>query len=317
MGKKRIILIDYLKAIAILFVILDHIGIAPSQSLVYCFGIRMAVPIFMVLSGYTFALSYEKQKSLKEMYSWKFLRGKLERFLVPAVVTCAFMWCINGNKSFFKMFFWGGYGQGAYYPGLMLQMLLIFPIMLKMLECKSVNVLIIVAVNVVLEVAAWLFEINNSLYRITIFRYITYIAVGILIFKGIKFTIWSLAVSFFLGVIYIYMIGRMGYQPYIFKNWSNTALPVVLYIFPIMYFLLNKMKDFNICGVVGKCLEVIGKASYHILFAQMFTRVMWVKFGSIEFWSVIFIRGVVSIVLGVIFWKMENVIRNRVRGLEF
>lgn len=304
---ERIDIIDYLKAIAILFVIFDHIGLFPIDSILYCFMVRMAVPIFMTLSGYTFAMSYTKKKSFRDMYDWSFVKGKLFRFLTPAVVACIIIWLVSGKKdNVLQMLLTGGYGPGSYYPGLMLQLLLIFPILLKVLEGKKGNLLVIIAVNILWEISAWMFQFNDTIYRILIFRYITYIALGILLYAGIRLPVWSLVFSFCCGVLYIFAIGRWGYQPYIFRNWSNTALPVALYIFPIMYLFLNKMEHFKIDGFIGECFTTIGKASYHILFAQMFTRIIWQEYGGINFWSVIFIRVIGSVVLGVVIWECEN-----------
>lgn len=60
---QRIMAIDYLKSIAVILVILTH-ALSKKQRLKIAgpFWISMAVPIFMILSGFTNSLSADKIK---------------------------------------------------------------------------------------------------------------------------------------------------------------------------------------------------------------------------------------------------------------
>ncbi len=60
--EERIHSIDFLKGICILFVIITHSNFTDYQRLIFGFPfwIKMAVPIFMIMSGYTMYTSYEK-----------------------------------------------------------------------------------------------------------------------------------------------------------------------------------------------------------------------------------------------------------------
>ncbi len=59
--ENRNYLIDYLKALAILLVIVNHsLSGSFRNSVFFFFVVRMAVPLFILISGYNFASSLEK-----------------------------------------------------------------------------------------------------------------------------------------------------------------------------------------------------------------------------------------------------------------
>ena len=56
---KRVLIIDYLKTISVIFVIILHCGIKElyTKYFLFPFIFNMAVPIFMIVSGYIFTYS--------------------------------------------------------------------------------------------------------------------------------------------------------------------------------------------------------------------------------------------------------------------
>ena len=92
--KKRIDFLDYLKAICVIMVIITHYDWADKDSPFFTMLINMAVPVFMIISGYNFAMSNRKKTggNLKKMYAWEMIKPKLIRFLVP------FFTPISNNK---------------------------------------------------------------------------------------------------------------------------------------------------------------------------------------------------------------------------
>ena len=54
--KKRIDFLDYLKAICVIMVIITHYDWADKDSPFFTMLINMAVPVFMIISGYNFAM---------------------------------------------------------------------------------------------------------------------------------------------------------------------------------------------------------------------------------------------------------------------
>lgn len=85
--KKRIPIVDILKAVSIILVLIGHTGWEESQRniLGFPFWVDMAVPVFMILSGFVFALQFDKHgiKSIDEAYSREYILKNLLRFLIP------------------------------------------------------------------------------------------------------------------------------------------------------------------------------------------------------------------------------------------
>ena len=73
--KKRIDFLDYLKAICVIMVIITHYDWADKDSPFFTMLINMAVPVFMIISGYNFAMSNRKKTggNLKKMYAWEMI----------------------------------------------------------------------------------------------------------------------------------------------------------------------------------------------------------------------------------------------------
>ena len=78
----RIAIIDYLKALSIIFVIMNHSGLFDTSMPLHFFMIEKAVPIFMILSGHVYALNSDK-KSIIELYNYNSIKKKFIRFTVP------------------------------------------------------------------------------------------------------------------------------------------------------------------------------------------------------------------------------------------
>ncbi|MBQ4373752.1 MAG: hypothetical protein II785_06565, partial [Lachnospiraceae bacterium] len=59
--RKRIYFLDYMKAICVLMVIITHIDWANKNRMIFLLVINMAVPIFMIISGFNFDMSYHRR----------------------------------------------------------------------------------------------------------------------------------------------------------------------------------------------------------------------------------------------------------------
>ena len=83
--KKRIDFLDYMKAACVIMVIITHYDWHDKTTPIFTMLINMAVPVFMIISGYNFAMSNRKKTGGKfgEMYAWRMMKPKLVRFLVP------------------------------------------------------------------------------------------------------------------------------------------------------------------------------------------------------------------------------------------
>ena len=84
---KRNPFLDIIKAFCILFVIITHDQISDAFRLraFFPFCINMAVPMFMIISGYVYAASFDRNSisKIEDAYTLKFLLPKFIRYTVP------------------------------------------------------------------------------------------------------------------------------------------------------------------------------------------------------------------------------------------
>ena len=145
---------------------------------------------------------------------------------------------------------------------------------------------------------------NESCYRLLVFRYILVIAVGCYMANtncaiNKKISI----VSYIIGAIFILGESYIGYKPKIITYWAGTSFIACLYVIPLVMFLIKKIENVKV-GL----LEILGKASYNIFLIQM----IWYTFGSEVIKSLGFSRSihlciniVVCLSVGVIFYMIE------------
>ena len=81
--------VDLLKAFMIAFVIIDHsFAYTGRAAMGFELWERMSIPFFLVIMGFNMANSFAKQgdSSLKELYSWKYFKKKLWRYVFPYLI---------------------------------------------------------------------------------------------------------------------------------------------------------------------------------------------------------------------------------------
>lgn len=98
----------------------------------------MEVPMFMILSGFVYSISYEKRNilCLNEAYGIKNVCSKLVRYTIPfgvAYIIEIVVYAVIDKKVFSPLeiglnFFSGGFGPGSYYYPIMMQFVFIFPL---------------------------------------------------------------------------------------------------------------------------------------------------------------------------------------------
>ena len=102
MGYRKSV-IDILKGVCICFVVITHFSWSSIERLQYGFPfwIDMAVPIFMFISGYVYATSYEKRKVelYTQVYSVEEIFKKIARYTIPFLPVYSFIVLINMIKG--------------------------------------------------------------------------------------------------------------------------------------------------------------------------------------------------------------------------
>ncbi len=275
---QRIEFLDYVKAVCVLMVIITHYDWADKTSPFFTMLINMAVPIFMIISGYNFAMSNRRKADgkLGKMYGWSIMKPKLIRFLVPFFAICfieiALLMIDERAIHPLRIFALGAYGPGSYYVPIMLQLLVIFPLIYIVVERNAKVGLIAAGIaNLLFEIGVKVFEIDKYYYRLSIGRYLLLIAFGCYLYlhpehRLKRYQMWTM---FLVGFAYIVAVFGFDKDLMLFEYWKTTAMPVAFYIFPIVILLFRKFYHSRIPGRFGRLLTWIGQASYHIFLVQM------------------------------------------------
>lgn len=276
--RQRIEFLDYMKAVCVIMVIVTHYDWTDKTSPLFTMLINMAVPVFMIVSGYNFAMSNRKKAGgkLSRMYGWSMIKPRLVRFLIPFFTICLIEILLlaleNRNIHPLRIFLLGAYGPGSYYVPVMLQLLVIFPI-IYVLVAKNAKLGITLAgvANLVFEIMVKVFEIDKYYYRLSIGRYLLLIAFGCYLYLYPEHRVkrYQMVAMFLAGLAYIVAVFGFDQETLIFGYWKTTAMPVAFYIFPIVILLFRKFYHSTIPGAFGRLLTWIGQASYHIFLVQM------------------------------------------------
>lgn len=289
--KKRYHNIDFIKGICILIVIIEHSSWPDSIWLkgLFPFWDRIAVPCFMVISGFVNAKSIEGL-TIKEAYEKTRIARKLKRFLVPYsfafiieifaywLFSRGFMSKLISNleisdisakltiSNVIKSFLTGGFGPGSYYTAVIFQFIFIFPLLFFFIKKHKFKGLVFSFFFCFLtELWQYYYSIPNSVYRILIFRHLLAICYGIYLSLGLFRNNKLLnCLSLISGFVYIFLHSYLRITPFFFRaNWADVNFVACLFFMPIIEKLINNTELKN------KKIESIGIASYHVYLTQM------------------------------------------------
>ncbi len=277
--------IDVLKGIFIIFVIVLHFPFDISERQRYLFPlcIELAVPFFMMISGYVSSISFRKRgiESMEAAYHPITIVEKLIRYTIPYTIAFAAEWIVfrvfglytvgirtYGILAFAMDYLSGGKGQGSYYFPIMIQFVFLFPLIyffIRKYNLKGLGFCFLA--NAAFEILKNAYGMNDVEYRLLVFRYLFVIAAGCYIAIGnIKkdFNMIVLCVAcIMIGLVFVCLFSYTSYAPKIITYWSTTSFLVCLYVVPILGWLIRKVH----WGF--RPLEIIGKASFNIFLVQM------------------------------------------------
>lgn len=325
--ESRIEFLDYLKAVCVLMVIITHYEWTNKTSPFFTMLINMAVPVFMIISGYNFAMSNRRKADGKfgKMYGWEMMKPRLIRFLVPFFAVClieiVLLMMEDREIHPLRIFLLGAYGPGSYYVPVMLQLLVIFPI-IYILVVRNAKLGLTVAgiANLLFEIAVKVLEVDKYYYRLSIGRYLLLIAFGCYLYLHPEHRVkrYQMAAMFLVGLAYLVAVFGFDRELLLFGYWKTTAMPVAFYIFPIVILLFRRFYHSRIPGYFGKLLTWIGKASYHIFLAQM----VYYHFelgGAImqaEWYIAVPFNILVSVPAGLCFYELDNRFMEKMKQMK-
>ncbi len=325
-------LIDLLKGISIIMIIITHCDYAWDGNKRLLFGfpfwIDMAVPIFMIISGYVYSLSINKREivSFIQAYRLTEIWRKFLRYTVPFAIAFI-MEYIAHDIIYYKMNFpdsqkWfpqpifgfinGGMGGGSYYYPVMCQFILLFPLVyftIKALKFRGLAILFVF--NFLYELIKESFGIGDETYRLLVFRYLFLIGFGCwfcLYGKNEKHSAFYIF-SFSLGLIWQILVKYGFYTPRVINvAWAGTSMFSAMYIIPV-FVLIWKIGY----GWKVKFLEIIGKASFHIFLTQMVYYAMAKDYvynlvfeHTKNYIIIVFTNIIICCVLGICFYYIEK-----------
>lgn len=277
--------VDVLKGIFIIFVIVIHFPfeVSEKQRYLFPFCLSLTIPFFMMISGYVSACSFKKRgiNTVAAAYCPTSIAEKLVRYTVPYTIAFVAEWFVFRVFGIYTVgvrtygilalgldYLSGGKGQGSYYFPVMIQFIFIFPLiyfMIKKYDRKGLVYCFLV--NGGFEILKRAYGMNDTEYRLLVFRYFFIIAAGCYIavgdIKKNRKTVIMCISSIMIGLFFVYLFSYTSYTPKIITYWSATSFLVCLYVAPVLGVIIRKVH----WGF--RPLEIIGKASFNIFLVQM------------------------------------------------
>lgn len=266
--------VDALKGVCILLVCFTHFSWTSTERTTFLFPwwVDMAVPVFMVLSGYVYekAVLNKKMYSLTQVYTPDVLLKKIIRFSIPVLIVYAATLALDKKTygqipyGIFMTFLQGGRGPGSYYYPVMIQTVFVLPVIETIIrKHEEKGLLLCLVANIIYEVLHIAYYIPVESYRLLMFRYIFVLASGCFIARGRPVKPYIPVSMFCVGVAFLCAHLYGGYQPLFITHWTGTSFVAAMYIIPIAWLTLRTYK------VRFPLLELVGKASYNIYLTQM------------------------------------------------
>lgn len=303
---ERNLFIDLLKIIAIIMVITCH----TSDFLTID---AIAVPLFLVITGYNYSASMDKKQfSIKSYYKPINLWNKFRRIIFPflCLIVAEIIILIIRHKIdiiiFLRLFISGGAGAGSYYTLLIFQIIFLYPFINFLIKKHKLYIFLFFIITFLFEIiinfACPETEVVNEIYRISIFRQVFYLACGGYIYYY-KRKIENIVSTLFLiiGFLFYLLLDVGVYKPVIFKLWIGTTLPFGLLAISIVYIFV---KCINIPHQF-KPIIVFSNATYHIFLTQQIFFWLYNNYYTFEYFSPL-MNILICSITGICFYLIQT-----------
>jgi hypothetical protein len=246
--------VDAIKGVAIVFVLMLHsYGAHIPYSL---FWVRQAVPLLVVMMGYTGVLTHVRPIG-------QYLRRRAVRLLVPwsvAWLVALIIMLVKGNLRWRSDVLWGALptpGPGNYFITIAFAFVLALPLLRWLLD-KGPWVLLTTCfvVDLTFQLAAGHFPLDPYLFKASLLRYLFAVGVGMVLASGRM--LWPLV-----PISFAYLVAlTMGFKmPFIRPAWQSHFLLAAGYTAAFVRTGLRFSYP--------RFLRSFGTASWHIFLVQI------------------------------------------------
>jgi peptidoglycan/LPS O-acetylase OafA/YrhL len=304
--KSNMFQIDFLKTIAIFFVIMDHTF---THTFLAQYGAifweRTAIPIFMVLMGFTLGLSFHRKFKdqeiieLKDLYTRDYFESRIKRYIIPYLVIYIIQLITWGIIQIFKISiiknnpfyesdshillgyspFWG---PGMWFMPVLFTGILILPLIYYFYrQNPGITVVSCIGLEFFFRfIASTIYTTNNYSFFVTHILYmVSAIGLGLWMVDGYGLNEWRNKFYYYLLMLGIGFIVIYSFRDSIVEN--ESPLIILLWLFQGDYHIfffsysaflvllaLNYIPE-NPQGVFANFIRKIGKSTYHILMTQI------------------------------------------------
>lgn len=266
---------DFIKGVAILFVIAHHfLGVYQAEKESYlCFHVGQAVALFLLVSLVIRYKKYENNTS----FSFSSFKKELKVIFVPYVLAQIFLILVillthipnPGLKEYIALL---GIGWGAYYPFVFFQMMLLAPFIFKLLRTNFLKTcVILLIIHIGIDVICSFLNVPEFVYRAICARYLFLFAIAYILYDNECFVKYKSLLIFFalLGLIWLFYNTQLEYDFGLYHSLSflGAKFPrdfVTLFVFMFLW-KLYKISPYPFSNILVKC----GRNSWHIFIVQM------------------------------------------------
>lgn len=326
---KRIPMIDYIKAICIFMVIITHCEIHERMGkvLLMPFYVDLAVPCFLMLSGFTLSGRMKKRFDLQndnKIGGYDILHDCMPiiiPYTVAYLVIITMKWLIGNRytiQNLLYLYVTGSVGTGGYFVIIYLQIILVFPVIYRLVvDLKGKGIIICIGCNILFEIFVQMVAQRGidmlPFYRLCFVRYLSAVVAGICLHferpKNHKFFRKSMLA---LGMVYIIGYAYLDWKIPAVTYWAHSSFYTTLFIFPIVSWIINNKSNRE--SKLGKYLSLIGQNSFYIFCVQMafFTSRYALHLGNAPTWLMCVIALLLCTSIGVLYGKICKRIMSRI-----